>query len=363
MAPIRIQASSSKRKREEQPSASGTEQADTQSSHPSSRRRLQPGPALKRADSFPARLPSDSPQRTEVKPVRHPITRPTPDTKPPVNFQTNGDIFEGSLRKNAALNTGTGGYAHYESLIRRDPEFREIIYSRHPDIDLQSEERKIQALENLVNHPRFRAEFAKARNEAGAIPNSATASRTMRPDEQKFLTLAFRRIEKDIQKHPFHIHGEISITGNKDGEPIWMKHFPGCAAKAWITPGDKYNLHSHPPLMEPLTSSASESDHQAAAIMYRYKNNQMGAYVMNGKDVLHIQPDSTELVKLVPDPKEEARLGKFPVAFELPDPRQPPHPFSNHESPAAFKPWAPWNPIRPIRIFGAWLRPKTPNPD
>ena len=77
-------------------------------------------------------------------------------------------------------------------------------------------------------------------------------------------------------------------------------------------------------------------------------NNRMTEYLTNGKDVLHIHPASLELVKLLPDPRVEKILGKFPEAFRLPTPQQPPHPFSNHEAPAAFKKdWAPpagWRP-------------------
>jgi hypothetical protein len=51
---------------------------------------------------------------------------------------------------------------------------------------------------------------------------------------------------------------------------------------------------------------------------------------------MHIRPDSTELVRLLPNPNPEAELGEFPVAFTLPEPQQPPRPFSNHEAPAAF---------------------------
>ena len=78
-----------------------------------------------------------------------------------------------------------------------------------------------------------------------------------------------------------------------------------------------------------------------AAHMYRLHDNKMGAYVTNGKDVLHIQPDSLELVKLIPDPKVERKLGKFPEAFKLPTPQRPPYPFPNHEAPAAFRNWDP----------------------
>lgn len=75
----------------------------------------------------------------------------------------------------------------------------------------------------------------------------------------------------------------------------------------------------------------------AAANLYLLHNNKMESYVTNGKDVLRISPTSLELTKLIPDPIWEERLGKFPVAYQVPDPQQPPYPFSNHEAPAAFR--------------------------
>jgi hypothetical protein len=68
----------------------------------------------------------------------------------------------------------------------------------------------------------------------------------------------------------------------------------------------------------------------------------MKEYVTNGKDVLHIPPTNMGLVRLHPDPKMEETLGKFPVAFTVPKPQEPPYPFANHEAPAAFrKDWEP----------------------
>jgi hypothetical protein len=253
-----------------------------------------------------------------------------------MNFTTDGDVHAGSLRKDAAANLAPNTYAHYEDRIKNNPEFKEIkdiVYASRPDFDLKPEAEKKLVLKELINHPKFRAEFAKARNEEGAIPNRATAFRMMDPYEQKFLTLAFREVDADVRKNPFHIHGESSIVGDKEGNLTWMKHYPDSEAKVMIRRGDRYHLHTHPPLMEPLTSSASGADHIAASAMYRFRDNHMSAYVTNGKDVLHIQPDSTELVRLIPDPFINQIFGPFPVAFKLPDPQWPPHPFDNHEAP------------------------------
>jgi hypothetical protein len=227
---------------------------------------------------------------------------------------------------------------YFASLIRRDPEFKEMVYTKHPYVDGYDDSQKTEVIKEMINHPRFRAEMAKARNEAGAIPSRPTASRTMRPEEQHFLTLAFRRLQESFQRNPFHIHGETAIVGEWDGRPRWMKYFPTSEAQLNIGPGDKFNLHTHPPFIEPFTSSASEADHRAAALVYWHENMGMDTFVTNGKDVMHIPPDSTELIKLVPDPEVEKQLGNFPVAFKL-DPQQPPRPFSNPESPATFRPW------------------------
>jgi hypothetical protein len=336
--PFRFSASSSKRKREDEPSGSGHEPADPHSAQQASRRRLQPsGRGLKRADSFPARLPSQPGERTEVKPKRWPITRPKPDTQPPKDFTTDGDVHAGSLKKTAAMTTGTGNFPYFEPMVRRDSEFAEIAFSRNPDFEGSSQEEKDRVWGELTSHPRFQAEFAKARNEEGAIPNGATRSRTMLPGEQKFLTAAFQQMKAHIDEHPFHMHGEMSIVGNREGEITWGRTYLEQAAAVIIMANDKYNLHSHPPFGGPLSSSASEQDHLGASILYRHMNTQTQCFVTNGRDVLHIQPDSTELVKLIPDPEEEKKWGEFPVAFRLPKPLPPPHPFSNHEAPGALK--------------------------
>jgi hypothetical protein len=79
-----------------------------------------------------------------------------------------------------------------------------------------------------------------------------------------------------------------------------------------------------------------------------FADNKANEYVTNGKDVMHIHPASMELVKLIPLPRVEERMGKFPEAFRLPEPQQPSRPFANHEAPAAVrKDWQPpagWNP-------------------
>jgi hypothetical protein len=178
------------------------------------------------------------------------------------------------------------------------------------------------------------AGLAQSRNEVSRLPNGPTAARKMAPDEQRFLTDAFRRIQEDIREKPFHIHGETGVVGNKEGGITYFGYNPGGTVSTPTRKGDRYHLHTHPPFMEPLTSSASGTDHKEAAMMYTIFDNKTTAYVTNGRDVLHIQPNSTELVKLIPDPEVERNLGKFPVAFTLPKAQEPPYPFANHEAPS-----------------------------
>jgi hypothetical protein len=258
-----------------------------------------------------------------------------------VHFGGKGRTLEGSLKKSLALKQGADDFAHLGPLAERDAEYMDIILSRHPGYGSYTPAQKDRALAVLFRHPRFLAEMARIRNEVNAIPSRATAVRTMDPGEQKFLTQAFGRLREEFAKHPFRIHGETAIVGNKQGAINQLNYSPVAQADAIIYKGDKYHLHTHPPFGEPCSSSASEQDHRMAAEAYGYENTKLGTYVTSGKDVLHIPPDSTELVKLVPDAKLEKALGKFPVAFTLPDPQQPPRPFSNHEAPAAFKEWAP----------------------
>lgn len=331
-----------KSKQGQRPTSPGPAQVDSHPDHgkPPSRQGFQPkGAGLQRSDSLPTPLPSRLPNRAEVKPVRHPISRPRPDANPPVHFGSKGRTLQGSLEKSLALKNCTDDYAHLGSLAERDPEYMDIIGSRHPEYGSYTPAEKNRALSPLFHHPRFLADVAQVRNEVNAIPNCATATRTMDPGEQRFLGKAFWRLKDEFARHPFRIHGETAIVGNRKGVINQINYSSAAETSAIIHKGDKYHLHTHPPFFEPFASSASEQDHRMAAEAYGFENTKLGCYVTNGKDVLHIQPDSTELVKLAPDPEMERKLGKFPVAFELPKPREAPYPFSNHEAPAVFKQW------------------------
>jgi hypothetical protein len=358
-------ASSSKRKREDEPSSSGQEPGGSRSAPARSRQGMPPAdPVLKRADSLPARLPSQALQRAEVPSVRHPITRPLLDVKPPVHFTTDGDILAGSVKKLQALEGGLDYYSYTGSIIERNAEFTDIIKSRHPNFENYSREGKAKAAHAMLSaHPKYLAMLARIRNMVQAIPNRATSIRPMDALEQQFLTRAFRHLQTRFQSHPYRIHGETAVMGDRLGKLVGDKYAPKGAVASKFHKDIKYHLHTHPPFLEPFTSSASGADHKIAAKRYGYENNKVKAYVTNGKDVLFIPPDSMELVKLTPDPGIEKKLGKFPVAFTVPDPQRPPRPFSNHEAPAAFKEgWAPpagWKPpedgpgSRPVEPRGA----------
>jgi hypothetical protein len=225
----------------------------------------------------------------------------------------------------------------------------DCIKSMHPKFESYSRERKYKAYDDLAaSHPALLAEQGKWRNKAHLVPNYPTSSRLMEPEEQKFLTDAMQLLKEDMEERPFRIHGESGAVGNRDGEVREFRHSPKDAVALTNRKGDKYALHSHPPFSEPFTSSASEGDHKAAAATYLGFNNEMKEYVTNGKDVLHIPATNLGLIKLHPDPKVEETLGKFPVAFTVPEPQTPPRPFANHEAPAAFKKdWEPpagWTP-------------------
>jgi hypothetical protein len=187
--------------------------------------------------------------------------------------------------------------------------------------------------EALKCHPKYWAAKLEILNEKARLPTVATATRTMTKVEHKFLDSALRRVNEDVRDHEFHIHGESGIIGNKKGEITHFHHEPKGSVNVPLAPGDKYNLHTHPPFSEPETSAASRPDHISAALIYSLRNREILSYVTNGKDVLQIQPDSTELVKLLPNKKMEEKLGKFPVAFTIPKPAPRPYPFSNHQAP------------------------------
>jgi hypothetical protein len=302
------------------------------------------GSALQRSKSLP-RLPSHPREAAEVKPVRKPISRPYPDKARSQDFQEAGGKSERAKAKFAfqkKIQESCSTWIWLLTIIKGNAEFRQLLESAHPRIHLYNSEQKRNAFFALVHsHPKLLAEMAKSRNQLYAVPNYATSSRLMKPKEQKFLTQAMQAIRKDVEKKPFHRHGESGAVGNQNGELTWFGHHPGGAINMKVRPGDKYALHNHLPLEAPLSSSASEMDHQGAAESY-LEFNKMKEYVTNGKDVLRIPPDSMELVRLLPDPKVEQDLGKFPVAFTLPHPQMPPRPFLNHEAPASFKKgWAP----------------------
>lgn len=342
-------SSSSKPNTNARASSSGTKGDDSRPPKPAAKQGAHSsGPALKRTNS----LPSQPRQPTEIKPNRKPITPPVPDRRSPTDFQYGLGTRAGAGFKQDAMERILAEHFMKDSLasiIESSPYYMECLKSMHPKVEHYTPEKKAKAYRNLaMAHPRLRAEVARKRNAMYSVPNYATSSRLMKPMEQKFLSSAMRHIQRDVVRKPFHMHGESCVTGDRNGKVVQFMHNAGDSVISSIRKGDKYTVHNHPPFVEPLTSSASEQDHKTAAESYLYLNNQMKEYFTNGVDVLHIQPASLELVKLLPDPKVEAVIGKFPVAFRLPTPQQPPHPFSNHEAPAAFKKdWAPpagWKP-------------------
>jgi hypothetical protein len=319
------------------------------------------GPGLKRVDSFPAHLPSTTPPSAEAKPERPSITRPVPDTEPPTDLQPYAPgKREAAAIKERFVRALDVSYME-EGLWRRvesTPDYFDFLLSVHPNYMSYTPAQRIAAIENMAfKHPALLAEIALVRNGYNTVPNYPTASRTMHPEEQKFLAKAFQRINEDVQQKPFHIHGESAVVGNQDGEITYFGHNPAGAISAPSQEGDKFHLHTHPPYGEPFTSSASEADHLVSAQLYLHHDNQASAYVTNGKDVLQIDPTSLHLIKLNPDPKMEEQLGKFPTAFKVPTPQEPPKPFSNHEAPAAFKGnWEPPAGWKPPERF--WNPPK-----
>lgn len=356
----RVSLSSANSQRGSQPSGSGAKKAGA-AKPPSQERASSSGAGLKRTDSLPARLPSPPLPRTEVQPVREPITRAHPDTVPPRNFsepplkqtklfgiplrtkkqveQMNElRIQEGAERKAKAF-AGVIDSTGYKPDAGTKDEYMDVIRAYHPGYDAYSPEMQSDARNQMLqNNPLILAKVGETRNKVSQLPNGPTASRTMHPEEQVFLTHAIRELQEDFKKHPFHIHGETALVGSSQGEVVRKKYSPAMEVFVETFPGDKYHLHTHPPFIEPFTSSASARDHLIAAHMYLDFNNKMGTYVTNGKDVLHIQADSTELVKLVPDAEVEKTVGKFPEAYRVPAPQLPPYPFANHEAPGSLKP-------------------------
>jgi hypothetical protein len=348
-----VSSSSSKPARKAEASGSGSKRAKTHPDSPFSQPGQQPsGPAAKRAKSLPPHLPSNPFQPAEVKAARKPITRPKPDARPPLDFRHAGGTLAAAELKQKTMSEIEENHYLGDWLVPKiegSDYYKDFLESIHPRIAFYSEERMSDAYNALAHsHPRLTAEIAKKRNRLYGIPNYPTSSRMMKPAEQRFLSNAMRLMQEDIAKKPFHMHGESGAVGGRNGNITQYKFEPRDAVSLGTRKGDKYAIHSHPPFGTPFDFSASEADHRVAAETYPEYGNQMNEYLTNGKDVLHIQPDSLELVQLHPDPKSEKKLGKFPVAFTLPDPQHPPRPFANHEAPAAFRgDWAPpagWEP-------------------
>jgi hypothetical protein len=267
-----------------------------------------------------------------------------------MDFRDAGGKDERALAKQKFLEEIAGNSSIDEwmaATFAADPQYRELLESMHPRIQAYSSDKQDKAYDAVTgSHPKFTADLASAFNQWTTIPNHATSIRKMEPFEQLFLTNAMRRIREDVANRPFHIHGESGVLGDENGNVTWFGHSPEGKIGIPVMPDYKFVLHSHPPFMEPATSSASELDHEAAADSYlKFKAME---YVTNGKDVLHIRPDSLELVRLHPDPSREWLLGKFSEAFQVPDPQRPPRPVSKHEAPAAFpEKWLPpagWTP-------------------
>lgn len=210
-------------------------------------------------------------------------------------------------------------------------ELSKILYEKHPYFDQYPDKEQAKAFNVFDGHPQWMAIEAKLRNEILSIPNGPTSTRKMTKGEQAFLTNAFHELKMDIEKNPFHMHGETAMTGNRKGEISQFNHTSGHSSLAKPMEGDRYHLHSHPPLMEPFTSSASEPDHKLAARFF-YRDN-VKTFVTNGREVMQIMPDSMKLVQLKPNPK----YGEFPVAYELPAPKPPPKASANHEAPGDLK--------------------------
>ncbi|HLP40997.1 MAG TPA: hypothetical protein VK465_05780 [Fibrobacteria bacterium] len=307
------------------------------------------GPQLRRSDSLPARMPSDPIQRPEIENTRPSVTRPGPDVGSPINFGTPGQtakskeaLKEQAKEKVAHLRkTAFDKYDHFEAKINSDPEFREIkdraeararaVNAGKTEQDPKKLEQNIKnaVIEDLMSHPRFRVELGNARWEKQGIPNAPTSTRPMTEKEQVFLMNAHNRISEDVRKNPFHAFGEIGVLGDKTGKITEFNYQPRKAGSFKNMSENKYNLHTHPPFAEPFTSSASGQDHILAARFF--DKNDMFSYVSNGKEVVLINPNNMGLQRLVPNPEVEKKLGKFPVAFEMPEPKTPPYPFNNHE--------------------------------
>jgi hypothetical protein len=280
---------------------------------------------LKRSESFPARLPSDTPPRADVKAARKPISRPEPDllyTRESFDFRRHagGRRAGAELKKNFMdevkamyptsqwLRSGIEGRSHYRGLLE----------SVHPKYDSYSPEQKTKAIDDLAHtHPKLLAEQANWRNRKYGVPNFPTANRLMKTDEQKFLSQAMRLIREDVEKHPFHIHGESGVVGDKHGQIREHDYNPAHNIKLTHRRGDKYVIHSHPPFLGLFSSSPSDQDHKVAALTYLEFNSRTKEYLTNGKDVLEIPSDSLQLIQLHPRSERGKGHRKIPRGIHL----------------------------------------------
>jgi hypothetical protein len=298
------------------------------------------GPAPKRAKSLPPPLLSNPLQTSDVNAKRKPITLPKQDVRPPMDFRGVGGKREAVEFKQSTMSDIIENHYIREWLpkkIESSPSYMNFLESIHPRIASYNPDQLEKAYDALANtHPRLIVDMAKKRNRLYGISNYPTTSRPMKFIEQKFLSQAMLRMREDVEKKPFHIHGESGAVGDKQGNIREFTHEPGEAVTLTTKRDDKYTIHSHPPYGKPFDFSPSEPDHKVGTETYLIFNGKMNEYLTNGKDVLLIQPDSMELVKLHPNKKWEKKLGTFPVAFTVPHPQQPPRPFLNHEAPATF---------------------------
>jgi hypothetical protein len=372
---IRMSTSSVKSHQGPRTTGAGNERVKSQSTNPPAKAGLPPlGPGLQRVDSNPARLPSNTPQRPEAKPIQGisegpfrpgKLSRTESDIFSPIHFgrspvppptlaparatflgipfpfgksessttKNESSTLHGSKLKEAYLEKNPYRFKDFEPSVTCHPDLMEIIKERYPNYDEADEYLRDKAMDKaLKGHPKYLAEQLYHLNAINNAPTAATATRTMTEVEHKFLAGALHMVSEDVHDREFHIHGESSVIGNEKGELTHFHHEPRGGVKLILKEGDKYNLHTHPPFEEPATSAASVTDHKTAAFLYSHRNGHL-SYVTNGKDVLHIQPDSMELVKLKPNPEMVKRYGEFPVGFMVPKPAQPPYPFFHHEAP------------------------------
>jgi hypothetical protein len=194
------------------PAAQAATEDGASSSGPSS------GPALQRSGSVPSRLPSDLLEPAEVKKARKAITRPSRDTRSGEEFKVRedeGGMLEGARRKRNYLDWVLSKSRNtYELVakIERSEEHMHLMESVHPQYREYGQDQKIKACYAMTfSHPLLLAEEAKKRNELYGIPNQPVSTRTMEPNEEKFLANAIQRINEDVEKKQFHLHGGVCL--------------------------------------------------------------------------------------------------------------------------------------------------------